>query len=161
MNDSSPADVPPDQQAGQWCQEILEFSAGRREILEITSAVDKVVARSGIQSGLCHIFIQHTSASLLLTENADPAVHQDLESFMQRIIPDGLPGYVHNSEGPDDMPAHLRSVITGSSLTIPVVQTRLGLGTWQGIYLWEHRNQGPVRRVVVSVNGLSTGGITS
>ena len=97
----------------------------------------------------------------MLTENADPAVHQDLESFMQRIIPDGLRGYVHNSEGPDDMPAHLRSVITGSSLTIPVVETRLGLGTWQGIYLWEHRYHGRVRRLVVTVNGLSTGGLTS
>ena len=145
------------QQVEQWRQEIVEVSAGRREIRDITCVVDKAVARSGIQTGLCHIFIQHTSASLLLTENADPAVHQDLENFMQRIIPEGRQRYMHHSEGPDDMPAHLRSVITSSSLTVPVIEQHLGLGTWQGVYLWEHRYRGPVRRLVVTVYGMCAG----
>ena len=157
MNDCPPKGVQAGQQAEQWRQEIVEVSAGRREIRDITCVVDKAVARSGIQTGLCHIFIQHTSASLLLTENADPAVHQDLESFMQRIIPDGGQLYVHDSEGPDDMPAHLRSVITSSSLTIPVIEQRLGLGTWQGVYLWEHRYRGPVRRLVDTVYRMCAG----
>lgn len=106
-----------------------------------------------MQTGLCHIFLQHTSASLLLSENVDPVVQVDLEHFMQRIIRDGDPAYRHASEGPDDMSAHLRSVLTGSFLTLPVVESRLGLGVWQGVYLWEHRYQGRKRCLVLTIQG--------
>ena len=106
-----------------------------------------------MQTGLCHIFLQHTSTSLLLSENADPAVQVDLENFMQRIIRDCDPAYRHRSEGPDDMSAHLCSVLTGSFLTLPVVESQLGLGLWQGVYLWEHRYQGRKRWLVLSIQG--------
>ena len=115
--------------------------------------VGQSVARSDVQTGLCHIFLQHTSASLLLSENADPAVQVDLEHFMQRIIRDGDPAYRHRSEVPDDMLAHLRSVLTGSFLTLTVIESRLGLGVWQGMYLWEHRYQGRKRRLVLTIQG--------
>lgn len=119
----------------------------------ITSKVAEVVSRSGVRSGLCNVFIRHTSASVLITENADSAVRRDLERFMQRIAPDGSPEYEHDTEGPDDMPAHIRTVLAGSTLTVPVVDGRLALGTWQGIYLWEHRTSRQSRHVLVSVVG--------
>jgi secondary thiamine-phosphate synthase enzyme len=125
---------------------------GRGFVL-LTPEVAKAVAASSIREGLCNVFVKHTSASLLISENADPAVHRDLERFMQRIAPDGSPDYEHDAEGPDDMPAHIRSTLTGSSLAIPVADGQLLLGTWQGIYLWEHRLARHSREVIVTVVG--------
>jgi secondary thiamine-phosphate synthase enzyme len=127
-------------------------SPGRGFVL-LTPEVAKAVAASSIREGLCNVFVKHTSASLLISENADPAVHRDLERFMQRIAPDGSPDYEHDAEGPDDMPAHIRSTLTGSSLAIPVADGQLLLGTWQGIYLWEHRLARHSREVIVTVVG--------
>ena len=121
---------------------------------ELTRAVQDFVAESGIRTGLCHVFIRHTSASLMLTENADPDVRADLERFMSAIAPDGDPMFAHDAEGPDDMPAHVRSVLTQSDLTIPVADGRCALGTWQGIYLWEHRHAAHERSVIVTVQGV-------
>jgi secondary thiamine-phosphate synthase enzyme len=115
--------------------------------------VAEVVGRSGVRTGLCHLFLQHTSASLVIQENADPDVLRDLEDWLGRLAPDGDPRYRHADEGPDDMSAHLRSTVTASSLTVPVVDGRLGLGTWQAIYLAEHRTAPHRRRLVVTVQG--------
>jgi len=124
-----------------------------RGTTDITGEVEAAVRDSGIHTGLCHVFIRHTSASLMLCENADPDVRRDLETFMQRIVPDGDPDFVHTAEGPDDMSAHVRSVLTSSELTIPVRDGRCALGTWQGVYLWEHRTAPHRRSVVVTVQG--------
>ncbi|OQX32448.1 MAG: secondary thiamine-phosphate synthase, partial [Candidatus Sedimenticola endophacoides] len=118
-----------------------------------TREVQEAIAGSGIRDGLCHIFIQHTSASLVLCENADPSVRHDLETFMARLAPDGDPVYRHSMEGPDDMPAHIRSILSNMDLTVPVHGGRAALGTWQGVYLWEHRTHAHHRRVVVTVQG--------
>ena len=120
---------------------------------DLTAGIQAIVARSDIETGICQVFCQHTSASLLLTENADPDVRADLESFMQRLVPDGDPIYRHTMEGPDDMSAHVRSVLTQSALSLPVGGGRCLLGTWQGIYLWEHRTAGHRRSVTVTVLG--------
>ena len=120
---------------------------------DISEEVAAIVAAAGIQTGTCQIFCQHTSASLLLTENADPDVRRDLESFMGRLAPDGDPIYRHTAEGPDDMSAHVRSVLTQSAVSLPVSRGRCRLGVWQGIYLWEHRTAGHRRTVVVTVVG--------
>jgi len=111
------------------------------------------VSRSGAANGLCHVFLRHTSASLLVTENADSDVRRDLEHFMSRLVKDGDPAWSHSMEGPDDMPAHIRSVLTCSELTLPVRDGRLVLGTWQGVYLWEHRHRPHRRFVDVTVIG--------
>ncbi len=134
-------------------QEDIGVRTAGRELREITAEVAQVVGQSGIRTGLCHVFIHHTSASLILSENADPSVCRDLERFMARLVPDGDPLFEHAAEGPDDMPAHVRSVLTRSDLTIPVTAGRLGLGTWQGIWLWEHRHQSHHRRITVTVQG--------
>ncbi|MFS0758448.1 secondary thiamine-phosphate synthase enzyme YjbQ [Noviherbaspirillum sp. 1P10PC] len=134
-------------------QSILSFSTSRRGLRDITDAVAGVVAASGVQVGLAHVFVQHTSCSLTITENADPDVLRDLDTVMTRLAPDGDPAYRHDAEGPDDMAAHARSVLTGAGLTVPVGAGRLLLGTWQGIYLWEHRTGAQRRRVVVTVLG--------
>ncbi|GAB3431273.1 secondary thiamine-phosphate synthase enzyme YjbQ [Massilia solisilvae] len=134
-------------------QRILEVSTPGRGTRDITEAVGKVVAESGVQCGLAHVFVQHTSCSLTITENADPDVRRDLETIMARLAPDGDPDYRHDTEGPDDMAAHARSVLTDAGLTVPVGGGRLLLGTWQGIYLWEHRTSAHRRRVVVTVLG--------
>ena len=134
-------------------QSILTFSTSRRGLQDITDAVADVVAASRIQSGLAHVFVQHTSCSLTITENADPDVLRDLDMLMARLAPDGDPAYRHDAEGPDDMAAHARSVLTDASLTVPVGAGRLLLGTWQGVYLWEHRTGPQRRRVVVTVLG--------
>jgi secondary thiamine-phosphate synthase enzyme len=120
---------------------------------DLSGDVQQVVSSSGIDTGMCHVFICHTSASLMLCENADPAVMRDLETFMSRQVPDGDPMFTHRSEGPDDMPAHVRSILTQSDLNIPVVNGRCALGTWQGVYLWEHRHAPHSRRVIVTVQG--------
>ena len=134
-------------------QSILEFSTPGRGTRNITDAVERVVAGSGVRTGLAHVFVQHTSCSLTITENADPDVRRDLDTILGRLAPDGDPAYRHDLEGPDDMAAHARSVLTGSSVTVPVGAGRLLLGTWQGIYLWEHRTDAQQRRVVVTVLG--------
>lgn len=134
-------------------QTILAFSTFGRATRDITDAVARAVAQSGVQCGLAHVFVQHTSCSLLITENADPDVRHDLETVMRRLAPDGDPAYCHVTEGPDDMSAHVRTMLTNTSLTVPVGAGRLLLGTWQGIFLWEHRVAEHSRSVVVTVIG--------
>ena len=124
-----------------------------RGFTDITESVSDAVAAGDIRSGVVHVFTLHTSCSLLISENADPAVRHDLERWFARAVPDGDPLFEHDAEGPDDMPAHVRSVLTGVSLTAPVRGGRLQLGTWQGIYLWEHRHDPHHRRVVLTVLG--------
>ncbi len=116
---------------------------------EITDAVQRIVAASGVTEGLCTVMIQHTSASLTIQENADPSARRDLEDWMERHVPEGDPRFTHTAEGPDDMPSHIRAALTATTLSIPVERGRLALGTWQGIYLWEHRRRGSRRRCVV------------
>jgi secondary thiamine-phosphate synthase enzyme len=130
--------------------EILVQTTGRGTY-DITSQVQSAVRESGVEIGLCHVFNCHTSAALMLCENADADVRRDLERFMSDLVPDGDPRFVHTQEGPDDMPAHVRSVLTHSDLTIPIRAGRLGLGTWQGIYVWEHRLAGHRRRVLITI----------
>ncbi|MBB6092269.1 secondary thiamine-phosphate synthase enzyme [Povalibacter uvarum] len=134
-------------------RELLRIQTRGRGFESLTERVANVVSTARIDNGLCNVFVRHTSASLLISENADPAVGRDLESFMQRIAPDGSPDYEHDAEGPDDMPAHIRSVLTNTTLSVPIADGRLMLGTWQGIYLWEHRHRGHSREVIVTVVG--------
>jgi len=134
-------------------QRALEVATRGRGSYELTGEVQRVVAESGIARGLCQVFCHHTSASLMLCENADPDVRRDLEAFMARLAPDGDPLFRHTLEGPDDMPAHVRSVLTTSTLSLPVDAGRCRLGTWQGIYLWEHRRGAQQRRLTVTVLG--------
>ena len=124
-----------------------------RGTYDVTAEVGRIAGEAGVDAGLCHVFITHTSASLMLCENADPAVRRDLETFMGDLAPDGDPRFVHRDEGPDDMPAHVRSVLTHSELTIPIRNGRLALGTWQGIYVWEHRLRPHRRRLLITVTG--------
>jgi secondary thiamine-phosphate synthase enzyme len=134
-------------------QSEIRIDTRGRGTYDFTHDVQDVVRKSGVRTGLCHLFICHTSASMMLCENADPAVRRDLETFMARQVPDGDPMFTHTAEGPDDMPAHVRSVLTQSDLSIPVRDGRCALGTWQGVYLWEHRTASHARRVVVTVQG--------
>ena len=134
-------------------QHTLTFRTRGRGSTEITADIERAVRESGIATGLCSVFLQHTSASLVLCENADPAVRRDLETILARLAPDGDPAYLHDDEGPDDMAAHARSVLTTNSLQIPVADGRLLLGAWQGIYLWEHRHAPHARSVIVTVLG--------
>ncbi|MGK3994201.1 secondary thiamine-phosphate synthase enzyme YjbQ [Sorangium sp. So ce1024] len=138
-------------------QRTLEVRTSGRGFVDITREVARVVAAAGVDVGLCAVFLQHTSASLVIQENADPAVLRDLERWMSRLAPEGR-GYEHDDEGPDDMPGHLRSAVTRSSEVIPVTGGRLALGTWQALYVWEHRSSPHVRRVVVTVTGTTAGG---
>ena len=130
-------------------QLVVETSG--QGLLEITPTVTTVVANAGIEEGLCTIFVRHTSASLVIQENADPSAKRDLERWLNRLVPEGDPFYEHDTEGPDDMPSHIKAALTATSLSIPVMKKRLALGTWQGIYLWEHRRRGSRREVVVHV----------
>lgn len=132
----------------------IEIASAGRGFQEISAELQRAVTRSNVAVGLCHVFLRHTSASLLITENADPDVRRDLEAFISGLAPDGDPSYVHTMEGPDDMPAHIRSVLTCTELTIPVRDGRLALGTWQGAYLWEHRVRAHRRRLDVTIIGL-------
>ncbi len=136
----------------QLQREITVRTPGRG-MTEITQDVAGVVAQSGVATGLCVVFCCHTSAGLLIQENADPGVQTDLLNWLERMAPDGDPRYVHDDEGPDDMAAHLRALLTGVQVTVPVAQGRLALGTWQGIYLAEHRTRPHTRRLVVHVTG--------
>ncbi len=134
-------------------QARFEVRTRGREVRDVTADVARVVAGSGVETGLCSVFIRHTSASLMVCENADPAVLRDMEAFMARLVVDGDPLFEHSAEGPDDMPAHVRSVLTQTSLTLPVTDGRLALGTWQGVFLWEHRYAPHRRTIVVTVTG--------
>ncbi|MEX2497632.1 MAG: secondary thiamine-phosphate synthase enzyme YjbQ [Wenzhouxiangellaceae bacterium] len=132
-------------------RETLEIKTRGRGFHEITGQTREIVTRSGSRDGLCSVFVRHTSASLVITENADPDVLVDLETVIASLAPDGDPRYQHTAEGPDDMSAHVRSVLTRTDITIPVVQSALDLGTWQGLFLWEHRTRPHSRKVVVSL----------
>lgn len=134
-------------------QTRLTIATAGRGTYEISDRIQAAVRECGLQTGLVHLFLHHTSASLILCENADPSVRRDLEHFMARLIPDGASWLEHDDEGPDDMPAHIRTVLTQNSLTLPLTQGRCALGTWQGIYLWEHRHSGHSRRLTVTVQG--------
>jgi secondary thiamine-phosphate synthase enzyme len=134
-------------------QTTLHFRTRGRGTTDITGEVGRVVAESAIGKGLCTVFLQHTSASLILSENADPDVRRDLETILTRLAPDGDPAYRHDAEGDDDMSAHGRSMLTSNSITIPVANGELMLGTWQGLYLWEHRTSPHSRSAVVTVMG--------
>ena len=131
----------------------IEFATQGRGSYELTDNIQAAVRESGVETGLCNVFIRHTSASLMLCENADPTVRRDLESFMNRLAPDGDPLFRHIAEGPDDMPAHVRSVLTHADLNLPVRDGRCDLGTWQGVFLWEHRQAPHRRRITVTVSG--------
>jgi secondary thiamine-phosphate synthase enzyme len=133
-------------------QKTISITTRGKSIHRITTPVQEVVAASGLDQGLCTVFIRHTSASLIIQENADPDVLKDLEQFFSKLVPEGY-RYIHSTEGPDDMPAHIRSVLTKTSEQIPVAHGRLLLGTWQGLYLWEHRERGHRREIVVHVAG--------
>lgn len=122
-----------------------------RGTYEITDRVQRAVADSGIDDGLCTVFVHHTSASLIICENADPSVRRDLDAFFARLVPDGDGLFTHTAEGPDDMPSHVRSILTQASIGIPVERGRADLGTWQGVYLYEHRHLGHPRTITVVV----------
>lgn len=134
-------------------QHELSVDTSGRGTYDLSADVQSAVRQSGIRSGMCHIFVRHTSASLMLCENADPAVMRDLEMFMSRLAPDGDPMFTHTEEGPDDMPAHIRSLLTQSDLNLPVKDGRCALGTWQGVFLWEHRHHAHRRSIIVTVQG--------
>ncbi|MEO1271668.1 MAG: secondary thiamine-phosphate synthase enzyme YjbQ [Myxococcota bacterium] len=136
----------------QHIKEIRVESTGQG-LIDFTSRVKDVVGQAYIKQGLCTLFIRHTSASLTIQENADPSARRDLEMFLNKLVPDDDPDFTHTIEGPDDMPSHIKSALTATSLTIPIMRGALVLGTWQGIYLWEHRTAGSQRKVVVHVMG--------
>lgn len=134
-------------------QKQLTIATRGRGTYNISRDVEQAVRESGLASGICHVFVHHTSASLILCENADPTVRRDLDAFMARLVPDGDALFDHTHEGPDDMPAHVRAILTKMDLTLPVSGGRCALGTWQGIYLYEHRTHAHRRQVTVTVTG--------
>ena len=129
----------------------IEVPTPGRGLFEISNAVQDVVRGSGVEEGLCTVMIQHTSASLTIQENADPSARYDLERWIERHVPEGDPHFTHTLEGPDDMPAHIRAALTSTTLSIPILRGRLALGTWQGIYVWEHRSRSHRRRCVIHI----------
>lgn len=129
----------------------FEIATKGRGTYDITRRVQEAVAAAGAADGIAHVFVHHTSASVILCENADPSVRDDLERYFARLVPDGDPVFHHDAEGDDDMPAHVRTILTASAVTLPVAGGRADLGTWQGVYLWEHRTSPHVRRVTVTV----------
>lgn len=133
-------------------QTILRLQSRGKSLQRFTPAVATAVRESGVKTGLCSLFLRHTSASLVIQENADPDVLADMETFLSQLVPEGR-AYRHSTEGPDDMPAHIRTALTHTSEQIPIVNGRLGLGTWQGIYLWEHRQHAHHREVIVHITG--------
>ncbi len=134
-------------------QEDLTIPVKGAGLYEITDRVSRIVEQSGIRVGMCHVFIRHTSASLIIQENADPSARRDLERWFDRLVPENDPFYSHTVEGPDDMPAHLKAALTSASELIPVQEGRLGLGTWQGLYLFEHRRRSARRQLIVHLWG--------
>jgi secondary thiamine-phosphate synthase enzyme len=135
-------------------QDTLRIGTRGRGLVDVTAAVESIVASSGVTTGLCTVFIQHTSASLVIQENADPAVRRDMQRWIEGLAPEDAHAYEHADEGPDDMPAHLRGVLTRTSETVPVAAGRLALGTWQALYLWEHRRTPHTRTLIVHVQGV-------
>jgi len=133
-------------------QKFLKIPSLSKSLLNITPKIEAIVAESGVETGLCTLFLRHTSASLLIQENADPDVLQDLANFMAKLVPESAP-YIHSAEGADDMPAHIRTALTHTSEQIPIARGQLVLGTWQGIYLWEHRQRSQTRELVVHISG--------
>lgn len=133
-------------------QKLVDVRTPGRGLHDVTNLVRSVVTDSHVRVGMCSLFLQHTSASLVIQENADPAVLRDLERWLDRLAPEGG-HYEHNDEGPDDMPAHLRAAVTNTSLLVPIMAGNLALGTWQGIYVWEHRTNPHHRRIVVTIWG--------
>lgn len=131
----------------------LSVKTGRQGLFEFTSQLQKLVAQSGISEGLCSLLIQHTSASLTIQENADPSAKVDLENWMNRLVKENDPLYTHTLEGADDMPAHIKAALTSTTLSIPILNGRLALGTWQGVYCWEHRHHAGYRQIVVHIGG--------
>ncbi len=131
----------------------LNVSVGRQGLYDITHKVIDLVGNSGVDEGLVTVFVRHTSASLLIQENADPSAREDLENWLNRLVPENDPLYSHTQEGPDDMPAHIKAALTATSLSIPLLDQQLALGTWQGIFLWEHRHHRGNREVIVNVMG--------
>ncbi|HSO84851.1 secondary thiamine-phosphate synthase enzyme YjbQ [Thiocapsa sp.] len=134
-------------------QESLTVTTHGRGTYDITRSVQQQVQTSGVRIGLCHVFVHHTSASLILCENADPTVRSDLDAFMARLVPDGDRLFEHSDEGPDDMPAHIRAILTQVELTLPISAGACALGTWQGLYLYEHRTHGHRRRITLTIQG--------
>jgi secondary thiamine-phosphate synthase enzyme len=134
-------------------QKALRIQTQGKSLHKITQKINNYVTESGVNMGLCVVFVRHTSASLIIQENADPDVLIDLENFMAKLVPEDGRSYVHSAEGADDMPAHIRSVLTKTAEQIPIANGRLVLGTWQGIYLWEHRQRSHSREVVVHIYG--------
>ena len=134
-------------------QQVLKIQTRGKGLQEITSEVREVVRASEITSGLCNLFVRHTSSSLVIQENADPDVQQDLKNIFRKLVPEHYLGYTHTLEGPDDMPSHIRSAMTKTSEQIPLADGKMLLGTWQGIFLWEHRSRGHSRNVVVHISG--------
>jgi secondary thiamine-phosphate synthase enzyme len=135
-------------------QQILKIQTTGKSLCKITPNIEDAVANSGIKTGLCSLFLRHTSASLVIQENADPDVLEDLANFLAKLVPEDASYILHDSEGPDDMPAHIRTALTHTSEQIPIASGGLLLGTWQGIYLWEHRQRGYLRELVVHVSGI-------
>lgn len=131
--------------------ETIEIQTERQGLLDITDRIASIVKRAEIDEGLCTVFVQHTSASLTIQENADPSARRDLETWLNRLVPENDPLYTHTAEGPDDMPSHIKAILTSTSLSIPVQSGRMVLGTWQGIYLWEHRTSPKRRRITVHI----------
>ena len=134
-------------------QHQISIQTSGRSSLEITEDIQRLVQDSAIETGICSVFIQHTSASLIITENADPTVRNDLETILQRLAPDADPEYLHDYEGDDDMSAHVRCMLTNDSLTIPIQNGRLALGNWQGVYLYEHRYRSHKRNLIITLFG--------
>ena len=132
--------------------ETLQITVNHQGLHPITNKIEQLVQHEQISTGLCTLFIKHTSASLLIQENADPSARHDLEEWLNRLVPEHDALYTHTLEGPDDMPAHIKSALTATSLSIPIVDYRLALGGWQGIYLWEHRHARTVRELVVHIS---------
>lgn len=137
----------------RMAQAAITLQTNGKKLHNITRQVESILMRSGIKMGLCNIFLRHTSASLIIQENADPDVLADLETFFAKLIPEDPSQYRHTSEGADDMPSHIRSTLTKTSETIPITNGKLALGTWQGIFVWEHRNLGHTREVLVHITG--------
>jgi len=134
-------------------QKILRIPTQGKSLNNVTAKIESIVAQSGVETGICHLFLRHTSASLVIQENADPDVLKDLENFLAKLVPEDA-YYIHSAEGSDDMPAHIRTVLTHTSEQIPIAKGELLLGTWQGIYIWEHRHRNHNRELVVHITGM-------
>ncbi|GMQ90761.1 MAG: secondary thiamine-phosphate synthase enzyme YjbQ [Gammaproteobacteria bacterium] len=131
--------------------ENIQMHVPTQGLHEFTHLAQEAVSKSGLEQGLCTLFVQHTSASLLVQENADPSARRDLEQWLNRLVQENDPLYTHTNEGPDDMPGHIKATLTATSLSIPIINNRLALGTWQGIFLWEHRHKGGMRNIAVHI----------